>query len=913
MNRASLVATLGLGPSALGDRTWELGAVDTPPSPELGSLLREGPTRLLRCLAPLAAGAVTEIAGLLGDGPLLDGAFATLVKRIGNVAMPVLVAEVQIERRRRAPTAKTGAERLEELADRLASRIERQRLVETYPVLARRVALTVDQWRSGLAELWARIERDRTLLARQLDARGRLTGLRSDLGDRHRGGRAVTELIFESGERILYKPRPLGVEARLQTFLADRAEHAGLELASRSIIDRGSYGWDTWVDQDVTIPGDAVPRYFRRVGILLATLLPLQIRDLHCANLVASGAWPVVLDGETILMPDPRRAGPLRRVDLSATVIATGALPGRGTVPEVSALGAVPDTPLATGGPVLVDAYSDKIAIDRVGTVTLDPRSLPVADGCRSPAGQHVDEILAGFDEGYEAVLSAPSRWRRFVEECNEHEVRVVVRPTRIYAELQLASTDPAVLTDALAVDALYDHLGVDRSVPLSASLLASERAQLHALDTPVFTARVSGTRLIGGDGTNVDGLVQRSGTTEPSRLDGRRQRHLIESALTTSPTAPRQFGGLGDARAIGNLLAELALPGIEGTTWVRPTIGDDGATRLEPLGLDLYDGLPGVVLFLAQLGDTDLARAGTVELLASLEGAELSAGAWGGAAGVAYVLDHLARAWRDAELAAASLRVLEQALTKLGPDDPTCMVSGAAGLALVASRIARLDEDGPARRVMNVARRTIEDNVTSSAGEPCWPAAEHHGRTVGGVAHGLAGIAWALGPRSVTGRRVRRTEGRRFRAALTPATAPDHPEASNSWCHGAPGFALAESALAAEDAEALEDAGAVERIEWAVANALAAPAPDTDGLCHGGLGSYDSLAVAGRLMGRSEWVAEARARTRGLVARGTTEGWRLAATSATPPVGLMTGIAGVGHALLRLADPSLPSVMALE
>ena len=56
-------------------------------------------------------------------------------------------------------------------------------------------------------------------------------------------------------------------------------------------------------------------------------------------------------------------------------------------------------------------------------------------------------------------------------------------------------------------------------------------------------------------------------------------------------------------ARGVGDRLEELALRGEHDSSWIGLTLANQHDWVLAPLGLDLYDGLPGVALFLAYLG----------------------------------------------------------------------------------------------------------------------------------------------------------------------------------------------------------------------------------------------------------------------------------------------------------------------
>ena len=59
----------------------------------------------------------------------------------------------------------------------------------------------------------------------------------------------------------------------------------------------------------------------------------------------------------------------------------------------------------------------------------------------------------------------------------------------------------------------------------------------------------------------------------------------------------------IAGARAVGDRLAALALPGRYGASWVDLTLTPANYWALAPLGTDLYGGAAGVALFLGYLG----------------------------------------------------------------------------------------------------------------------------------------------------------------------------------------------------------------------------------------------------------------------------------------------------------------------
>ena len=129
------------------------------------------------------------------------------------------------------------------------------------------------------------------------------------------------------------------------------------------------------------------------------------------------------------------------------------------------------------------------------------------------------------------------------------------------------------------------------------------------------------------------------------------------------------------------------------------------------------------------------------------------------------------------------------------------------------------------------------------------------------------------------------------------------------AWCHGAAGIALARLDLLG----VLDEAETRAEIEAAIATTIAEGFGDNHSLCHGDLGNLDVLAQA-ETRWPEPWLVAARRRATTLVLESIRrDGWLCGIPLAVESPGLMTGLAGIGYGLLRLAAPDrVPSVLAL-
>jgi class II lanthipeptide synthase len=128
----------------------------------------------------------------------------------------------------------------------------------------------------------------------------------------------------------------------------------------------------------------------------------------------------------------------------------------------------------------------------------------------------------------------------------------------------------------------------------------------------------------------------------------------------------------------------------------------------------------------------------------------------------------------------------------------------------------------------------------------------------------------------------------------------------SIAWCHGAPGIGLARLSAV----PLLEDDGIRADIAMAMQTTLAGGFGFNHSLCHGDFGNLELLLQSGE----PSWRDTANRLAGALLDSAHQRGWRCGTPMEVESPGLMTGLAGIGYGLLRLAGPAqVPSVLTLE
>ena len=116
----------------------------------------------------------------------------------------------------------TPEERFEAFMERFAEPEYCCSFFAEYPVLARAVIGMVERAVEGRAEFIERLRNDWTQIKAtfpELRAADSVVDVNFGAGDLHRGGRSVAIVTFNSGARLVYKPKPLAVDHHFQKLL----------------------------------------------------------------------------------------------------------------------------------------------------------------------------------------------------------------------------------------------------------------------------------------------------------------------------------------------------------------------------------------------------------------------------------------------------------------------------------------------------------------------------------------------------------------------------------------------------------------------------------------------------------------------------------------------------------------------
>ncbi|MEU6281293.1 type 2 lanthipeptide synthetase LanM family protein [Streptomyces sp. NPDC047028] len=930
----------------------------------------EGPDAFAPVVRPLVTPATAALEPVLARLPEAEQGVwrrdfeARLTYQLVRQAARTLVRELDSARRAGRLAGAGPRDRFASFVATTGTRRGLGELFAAYPVLARMLAQTALDCLAATAELVRRFRADRDeLVAGLLGGRepGALTGVDLGRGDAHQGNRAVAVLRFAHGDRLVYKPRPLEQHALLDDLTAWLdAKVPGLRLRTPGSLRREEYGWLEFVEHRWCRSVTETDAFYRRQGALLALLYAVDGADMHYENVVACGDQPVLVDAETLLhtgLPQAMTVGADPAADaLHASVHRTCLLPhlliGEHGALDISALGRSAEGIYPSEGLRWVDSGTDTMRAVRAPLSSPAAQNHPLPEGHPQAGADHRAALLEGFRSAYAAIAAHGNELLGTdgaLARAADSPARLIPRSTRLYATLLEESTHPALLGDALARDGVFAVLWTESlHDPARRRLVEHETADLWRGDVPLFAHRPSGTGVRAADGTWLPDLLPVASLTavrekiaRMDEVDCHDQEWIVAATLAArgagSPLdRPRSELAVAAVPAVvadsSRLLAaacgiadEIAARAVrEGgrTNWLGLERVSGPHWAVLPMGAGLAQGYCGVALFLAH---TDalagggrygtLAREAVRPLPALLRALaadpELSAaagpGAYDGLGGIVYALVRLSRLLGE-DLTAC----LPDALTALGHAVADCpdpgFATGAAGALAAVVAAHEATGDGRALRLADaVADRLLAAVEGTAASLPAVPGdgspasplftTEDRQDVAPGFADGAAGIAGALSryaAHRAGGRADAHADAGRslLRAALRHAdTAP----ADISWSSGLAGVAAAAAAPVAPHRLLTAEVG-----------------PDLS-LARGTLGTLEALTVRAE-RGDADASAALARRTGQVLALVEARGHRCATPDHVPSPGLLTGLAGIGYGLLRLAHPaSVPSVLLLD
>jgi type 2 lantibiotic biosynthesis protein LanM len=872
------------------------------------------------------------------------------------------------------------------------------RILREYPVLARQVMIITEQWEHTCVEFVERLCADwadiRALFCPE-QAPGKLTIFHAGAGDKHRDGHSVHVLGFASGFKLVYKPRSLAVDQHFQKLLLWLNERGDFPpFQTLRVLERGTHGWIEFAEAAGCESEAQLERFYQRQGAYLALLYALQAVDFHHENLIACGEHPILIDLESLFHTlsggmGVRESGLEQLVGhaMMHSVLSIGLLPQRIWGNEdingidLSGMGGHGGQLTPDKVPTYEDVGTASMHFVRKRVVMPGNPNRPTLNGQGVVVQDYAEFVVRGFNAVYSLLLNHRDDLLAqdgILAGFAHGEIRMIARPTRIYGLMLYESFHPDLMRNALDRDRFFDRLWMaTKDRPFLKHLINAERRDLWEADIPIFTTYPNSRDLWTSDQERIKNFSDQSGLDRVRdhihKLDeddlarqtwfirasfatlsmgvGSSQWHKYQPVEKNVGTSAHDL--LAAAQGIGDRLNILSLKGEDAASWIGLALVNERTWMLLPLGLDLYNGLPGIVLFLAYLGDvmgepryTALAEAGLATIQNMLTPSFISilplGGAFDGRGGLIYLFTHLSILWQRADLLDRAESLVDSLVPQIEKDTALDIIGGAAGT--LASLLV-LYEYRPTPTVLESARacgQHLVDHASRMEHGLGWMTPMCEDQPLAGFSHGAAGIAWVLSKlTAVTGDTVFLDTARQsleyerslfseeknnwpdlrdmdlehyvddpvLLEKLKQEYAEDEAQFMHAWCHGAPGIGISRVGMLPY----LQDEIISDELDAAIRSTLDEGFGLNHSVCHGDLGNLEFLLLASQRYNPAlhDVVYQKAASILDSINQ---HGWLCGVPNGVETPSLMTGLAGIGYELLRLSRPErVPSLLLLD
>ncbi len=618
------------------------------------------------------------------------------------------------------------------------------------------------------------------------------------------------------------------------------------------------------------------------------------------------------------------------------------------------------------------EAGTDQMRVVRQRVQMPVGNNRPRLNGCDIDTLNYRDSVITGFTRMYQLLREHRDE---LVTELLSHfaqdEIRFIARATNTYGLLLADSFHPNMLRDALKRDRLFDRLwlSIDRR-PYLSRIIAAERADLLRGDIPMFITRPNSRDLFTSQREQITEFFEEPGLESVKQRiqqldehDQAQQIWLIQASFTSMSMGMEQVTRkvrqlqpahtrvtrerlVAAASAVGEHLCNLALRNEDAVGWLGVAPVNEREWHLLPSDTGLYDGTTGITFFLAYLGAVtgkahyiEMAEAALKSVHYMLEQQKSSQdfegiGAFKGLGSPIYLLSHLGILWNQPALIHEVEELVKFLPALIEKEDELDIIGGSAGCIL---SLLSLYAVAPSSRTLAAAIQ-CGDHLIARA-QPMkegvgWKTMQQE-IPLGGFSHGATGMAFSLLKLAdISGEeRFRQTalaammyERSLFspsrqnwldlRADPTSTTvsgsqivAGENNKFMMAWCHGAPGIGLGRLG----SLHYMEDATIRQEIDIALKTTLAEGFGRNHSLCHGDFGNLETLLMATSILDEPRYREQLERITARLLESIDSSGWITGVPLGVETPGLMTGLAGIGYELLRLAAPEqVPSVLLL-
>lgn len=821
-----------------------------------------------------------------------------------------------------------------------------------YPVLARLYAQTIQFQLTNFTELLQALTASAQELADIFEISLPLTikDIQLGAGDSHDNGKTVAILHFDKDKKLVYKPKNLEVGRRFDAFIKTVQEldsHFDFYLTTKLVKE--AYTFEEYLKHQECLDESEIQHYYKQFGHTIALVYLLNGNDFHLENVLAYGKYPVLIDLETIIqnhfpMPDSQNAIIKVMEKNGESVVMSGLVPiylfeekadeeiadaSQGV--QLSALSGdkqkLPYKILK-----LINFDSDNMQFVYEEHFTDGAENIPMFQGEKIDFVPYIKGIVEGFQEFCQFALEHKEQLAAAAEELfSDILVRNVIKTTQSYIDLLEYSTHPSCMVDYIEREKLFENLWM-HSYANSKPVPYEVRDMLQH-DVPIFFNPTGTSDLMASQGEIIKDMyrcksidLEIKKITEFSKQEENEQLDYLKTSFglyhsmdlqeTTVQPIPEETNNfyLEGGKAIGQAILEAAFIGEDSIAWRNIEENSPENYLVHVMDENLYDGITGMYLFFSELyhltRDEDFKEPYQLaeKLVILLKDDYIdSISALYGSFSAVYPLLYTYKQTGEARLLKTAEDIAQRYLEN--DDNNPLRYDWNGGVASIIRMYVSLYEITNKEHYLKFAKKLLMDI----------PLSEIH---QGGFAHGYSGVIYAANSIRKINQNQECEAVIRQCLELERQTFDDQqkgwldirmepPMVNDLWCYGATGIGMAYLDLWQSG---FEDNRIREELDIALERILKQEKRD-DCLCHGNFGDFEFLLeIDGTSIPTLEQKKKINKKLHQLKKKIVAGAYTFEGLPTIPKYGMFTGLAGIGHQLLRLHNPqAVTNILTLE
>ncbi|WP_053373635.1 type 2 lanthipeptide synthetase LanM family protein [Paenibacillus sp. FJAT-27812] len=821
-----------------------------------------------------------------------------------------------------------------------------------YPVLARRITMKCSFLITYFKEVLGNLDNHfyEVSEALQFDPQHNvITSLSCDQGDTHQQARFVVKILLGEATTIIYKPRNLRIQQRFAQFAEWFNDSSDLlDMRVNQAFYGDKFTFEQFISYKECATEEEVQRFYKRFGQLCALIYILRGNDIHFENIIACSQYPIIIDLETLFQQQSHAlnfgddALSAAFIECIESVAGTGLLPivafAKSDSKGIDISGLNGDTqvlPYKLLG--LVDSSKDTMRYDYQEVVLKGGSNIVQLNGKKINYADYKMHILEGFER---TMAFIQRNKRELIDEVlplfKGTAIRHLLKATQNYAKLNEFSSHPNYTSDMLRMERLFfNSWGFNyrdkRGVPYEIIDLLND-------DIPIFYGEADSKDLISSTGVRIANYFKESTYDMVSRLienltDDEVVKQVTHMKVTfgmhdgTTDTGQclndkpavyehglDVFGAdaellLKEADKIAEVIMKEAIFGPDGKTlnWNNVLYDDiHHCWKMRPLDGGLYQGLPGILLFLYALdkinGQNKYSDA--IQLLIhSIVSSPLSdkgLSAYYDSVSALFPLAVMYADNRSPEIHEHILRFSTYLRDNQQLIQYNDWISGHAGIVKLMIVLHKLLGEQLFLDIAEVSVGCIMDKLSI----------DQIAEEKSGMAHGIVGMASALLAYVEVAPTQKGKDYTNELLNVVQSRLREENGTSTSWCNGIVGIGNALSAQLQ-----IADIPLREQLISRMVKQISSGLKQEDSLCHGNMGDLEFLlnvyetspdAEVKQLINEKISAIWAEAERR--------PGYQFRTVPGYTTVGLFTGITGIGYTMLRLYNSKkVPDVLNLE